>query len=202
MSTMVDAVQQRFIEALARRCSQQPPGETKRLLEQRLVQWSAGQGPAGESFENGLARDGASVEAKSALRASSSALAELVCRLQDASGTPDARHASTDTTPATPAVAELKTVSHFRQAWLQLSADRRLAESLSEAPANAGPLNSERLVQRALLLMRELSPEYLQRFLQYAEGLRWLDTATGGAIGEPREGPTQAKPPRTKPRGR
>jgi hypothetical protein len=202
VSNVVDPVQQRFIEALARRCSRQPPGETKRLLEQRLVQWSAAQGLRGEDLGEGLAHEVASAEAKPAPRASSSALAELVCRLRDASGTPDARHALTNTTPATPAVAELKTVSHFRQSWLQLSADRRLAESLSEAPANAGPLNSERLVQRALLLMRELSPEYLQRFLQYAEGLRWLDTATGGAIGETREGPTQAKLPRTKPRGR
>ena len=44
---------------------------------------------------------------------------------------------------------------------------------------NAGPLNSHHLVHRALLLMRELSPEYLNRFMSYVDSLLWIDQANG-----------------------
>jgi len=51
----------------------------------------------------------------------------------------------------------------------------QVEQSLKRGPENAGPLNSHMLVLRSLATMRELSPEYLRRFLSHAETLLWLD---------------------------
>ena len=75
---------------------------------------------------------------------------------------------------------ELKTLSYFSSTWSRLSADRRLTQSLALVPENAGPLNSHQLVHRSLTLMRELSPEYLHRFMSYVDALAWVDQANGG----------------------
>jgi hypothetical protein len=76
--------------------------------------------------------------------------------------------------------AELKTLSYFQGTWAALSAERRLRQSLSALPENAGPLNSQRLLHRALEAMRELSPAYLERFIEHVDTLLWLDDAAGG----------------------
>ena len=46
---------------------------------------------------------------------------------------------------------------------------------MSRTPDNAGPLNSHALVLRSLALMRELSPDYLQRFLAQLDTWMWLE---------------------------
>jgi hypothetical protein len=69
--------------------------------------------------------------------------------------------------------------------WSKLSAGRQLRQSLAQVPGNAGPLNSSRLVHRALSLMNELSPEYLQHFLVYVETLSALGEL-GAGIQPPR----------------
>ena len=56
------------------------------------------------------------------------------------------------------APAELKSVRHFRQAWKRLNAEQRLAQSRAALPQNAGPLNSQHLLHKALQQMRQLSP--------------------------------------------
>ena len=76
--------------------------------------------------------------------------------------------------------AELKALTYFQSTWAALSVDRRLRQSLSALPENAGPLNSQRLVHRALEAMRELSPAYLDRFIEHVDTLLWLDDASGG----------------------
>lgn len=76
---------------------------------------------------------------------------------------------------------ELKTVRYFRSTWSKLSVDRRLTQSLEKMPQNAGPLNSQRLVHRALQTMRDLSPEYLTPFMSYLDALLWLDQANAGS---------------------
>lgn len=78
---------------------------------------------------------------------------------------------------------ELRAVSEFKATWSRLSADRRLNQSLmAKAPNNAGPLNSQHLVHRSLLLMRELSPAYLRQFMAYADALAWIeDTQDAGS---------------------
>lgn len=73
--------------------------------------------------------------------------------------------------------AELKTLRHFRDNWSKLSAAQQLAEALAQAPQNAGPLNPQVLVLRALSRMEQLAPDYLTRFMAYAETLLWLEQA-------------------------
>ena len=79
----------------------------------------------------------------------------------------------------------------FKRTWSRLSVDQRLAQSRASLPDNAGPLNSHHLVHRSLTLMRELSPDYLERFVGYVDALQWLEQANEAAAQEPR--PAAAK---------
>ena len=80
-------------------------------------------------------------------------------------------------TQAPSARGELKATRQFRQTWSKLAVDRQLAQAMAQAPDNAGPLNSQLLVLRSLALMREISPDYLRRFMSYVDTLLWLDQA-------------------------
>jgi hypothetical protein len=73
--------------------------------------------------------------------------------------------------------SELKSVRAFRKTWSQLSVDKQLNQALGQAPKNAGPINSHMLVLRSLALMRDLSPDYLNRFMSYVDALQCLDVA-------------------------
>jgi hypothetical protein len=77
---------------------------------------------------------------------------------------------------------ELKTLQRFRRTWSRLAADQRVVRSRTRLPDHAGPLNSQRLVHRALTTMRELSPDYLERFVAHADALLWLESAGGGDL--------------------
>lgn len=68
-------------------------------------------------------------------------------------------------------------IQYFRRTWTRLSADQRLAQSQSSLPENAGPLNSQHLVHRSLAQMRELSPEYFDRFIAHVDALLWIERA-------------------------
>ena len=70
---------------------------------------------------------------------------------------------------------ELKSVRNFRNTWSKLSAQKQVAKALGQAPKNAGPINSHMLVLRSLELMRDISPDYLNRFMSYADTLLCLD---------------------------
>jgi hypothetical protein len=70
---------------------------------------------------------------------------------------------------------ELKSVRLFRSTWSRLSADKQLNAALDQAPKNAGPINSHMLVLRSLALMREISPDYLSRFISYVDTLVHLE---------------------------
>lgn len=72
---------------------------------------------------------------------------------------------------------ELKSVRYFRETWSKLSMDRQLAQALEQSPENAGPLNSHQLVLRSLSVMRDIAPDYLNRFMHYADALLWLEQA-------------------------
>ena len=101
-------------------------------------------------------------------------------------------------TPAEPA-APLKSVRHFGEHWARLGSDQQLAQALAEAPANAGPLNSHRLVLQALERMRDVAPDYLHRFIAYADALCWLEeveqamAATQAAAREKRGSPARGR---------
>jgi hypothetical protein len=73
--------------------------------------------------------------------------------------------------------SELKSVRQFRSTWSKLSADKQLNQALDQAPKNAGPLNSHMLVLRSLALMRDMAPDYFNRFISYADTLLSLEQA-------------------------
>lgn len=87
--------------------------------------------------------------------------------------------------------SELKTIRNFRRTWSKLSVDNQVTKALKHAPKNAGPINSHMLVLRSLAMMRDISPDYLNRFISYAETLLCLDQ------GEP-EKPANPKKPSAK----
>jgi hypothetical protein len=85
--------------------------------------------------------------------------------------------------------AELKSVRYFRNTWSRLSAEKQVTQALGQAPKNAGPINSHVVALRSLALMRDTSPDYLNRFMSYVDTLLCLD------LGDKATLPT-AKPPR------
>lgn len=87
---------------------------------------------------------------------------------------------------------ELKTTRYFRQTWSKLSVDKRMAQALDQAPKNAGPINSHRLVLQSLALMRDISPDYLGQFTSYIDTLLYLDQ------GDPKSRVLPKRPPRGK----
>ncbi|MDP3202838.1 MAG: DUF2894 domain-containing protein [Hydrogenophaga sp.] len=86
---------------------------------------------------------------------------------------------------------ELRSVRGFREAWSRICAEDEVTQAVEQGPENAGPLNSHRLVLRTLALMRDLSPDYLRRFLSHADTLLWLEQA---------QAQSRAKPPAAKPK--
>lgn len=162
----VDPVRLRFIEALARRAAAYD-GPARRLLDERVAQLMAA---CGEALAPSPAAEEATTPPAAPQR---SALAELMAHI--ALHAPPPGEAGGANAPGT----DLKAVSYYRSTWSRLSADRRLTQSLAKVPDNAGPLNSHHLVHRALILMRELSPEYLNRFMSYVDALLWIDQAHG-----------------------
>lgn len=79
---------------------------------------------------------------------------------------------------------ELPLLDDFQRLWSRVRTESQLRQSLAPVPENAGPLNSSALVHRALGVMRDVSPGYLQHFLGYVDDLAWMER-----VGE-RGGPT------------
>ena len=87
-----------------------------------------------------------------------------------------------------------KSVANYRSEWSRLSTEKQLTQTLAQAPENAGPMNSRHLV------LRDLSPDYLQRFMSYIDPLIWLEQAdpTKPAAGRSSAGEGEIKPRATK----
>ena len=142
-------------EALVR-CAQQFPHDAKAL--QALFE-------AGDFKQ--MQRRIANLES----RGQSASLGDLVRQLeQHATEHADARP---DQNPG--ARTELKAVRKFRRTWAKLSVDKQVAKAFEQAPKNAGPINSHMLVLRSLALMRDISPDYLNRFMSYTDTLLCLE---------------------------
>jgi hypothetical protein len=155
-----DPVRFRIIEAMEQRAINHD-GETRRVLNARLTELI-------DAFASDLA---ANVQPKAPDGESASGpLSGLIDYLAN--------------TRAPSAYPEMAALEYFRETWNRISTERQFRQSLAQVPGNAGPLNSSSLVHRALSLMRELSPGYLQQFLSYADALSWLEqmnTASGTA---------------------
>jgi hypothetical protein len=180
-----DPVRFRLAQALARRAGAHE-GEARRVIDERVaaILQSLSQLPA--------QAEAARVVAPSAGRGALAALVAHAVRHRGnpPGATPAAAPKTTPPRAATPspqvtgAAADTQTVQFFKRTWSRLSADQRLAQSRAALPENAGPLNSQHLVHRALVLMRELSPEYLEHFVGYIDALQWLEQASEAATQE------------------
>jgi len=199
-----DPIRFRFIEALARRAHAYD-GDARQLLDGRLAKLLA---DYGEHFDRARSGAGAAIDRVGVSEdwAKRSALAGLVDQLdRHASESADDRSAPALDKAASPPT-ELKTARHFRSTWSKLSIDRRLKQSQAKVPENAGPLHSHGLLLRSLESMRDLSPQYLDRFMLYVDALLWLDQANGGSAPHQKdvvraEGDRKRKVGRGKPSG-
>jgi hypothetical protein len=95
--------------------------------------------------------------------------------------------------------------NELRQACAEIRTASQLRQVLTPAPADAGPLNSASLVHRALTLMRDLSPDYLEHFVAYIDALSGLEPICTKHTAPPDTAPRPAsggKQSRAKPRRR
>lgn len=92
---------------------------------------------------------------------------------------------ATDTAPLHPAplpvVEAQATLDEFQQLWSRIRIDSLLRQSQEAISEDAGPLHSSVLLHRAMKLMREISPAYLQHFLAYSDALSWLEQLQAGS---------------------
>jgi hypothetical protein len=162
-----DPVRLHFLETMARR-AQAHQGTTRRLLDAKVT-------AALQDYQDRAAQAQLLPVQAGAPRVPSP-LAELTRQLAQQQPAGTTANASA-LEPAASGHPELKSVRYFRDTWSQLSLDRQMAQALAQAPENAGPLNSQQLVLRALSVMRTLSPDYFQHFMSYANSLLWLEHA-------------------------
>ncbi|WP_313381009.1 DUF2894 domain-containing protein [Achromobacter insolitus] len=177
----VAPVRFQFMDALERRAAAHG-GEARRLLDGKLAALI-------QAYESELdsARDPDSTPNRpAAATPEPGPLAALTAYMADPG--PDAR----GTTHLRASYPELESLEYFRSVWSRVSADRQVRQSQEQVHKNAGPLNSNQLVHRALSLMREVSPGYLQQFLSYTDALMWLEQVHAALAPPPREAAPRA----------
>ena len=155
----MDPVRFAFLDALATRAHAHE-GAARRLLDARLATLVA-------AYASDLAgwtpRSPQATSDGGALRA-------LVTALQDR-----VPAQATDARADAPVGQAPAVLEEARRVWTQVRTDSQLRASLDDVPADAGPLNSGMLVHRALHVMRQVSPGYLQHFIAYADTLSSLE---------------------------
>lgn len=161
-----DPVGLHYLEVLSRRASTQQ-GPVRRVLDGKLAQTLAAYTQKLEQRQN------AANPATGAPPNHPGPLGELVQYL--AQHNPANGDGLTGELPG--ARPELKVVRNFRGTWARLSAERQVTQALSQAPQNAGPINSHRVVLQSLALMRDIAPDYLNHFMTYVDTLLCLDEA-------------------------
>ncbi|MGH1373759.1 MAG: DUF2894 domain-containing protein [Cellvibrionaceae bacterium] len=85
-----------------------------------------------------------------------------------------------DTTAVAPALTRANRYLRHRQ--LQSSAARLVDVAIEHGPENPGPLNPEMLSIKSLKLMRDLSPQYLNRFVAFIDSMLWIEESTGAKV--------------------
>ncbi|WP_321964641.1 DUF2894 domain-containing protein [Paraburkholderia sp. J7] len=171
----LDPVRFHLIEALERRAAAHA-GDARRLIDARLAQLLG-------AFADDLAREASKITHELRDETARSELGRLVDSLARAEPAQPATRVRHEPDP--------ELVEYFRQTWSRVRSEKQLRQSLDQVPRNAGPLNSSSLVHRALSLMREVSPGYLQQFLAYADALSWLEqlNASVGVAAPVKEAP-------------
>lgn len=177
----VAPVRFQFMDALERRAAAHG-GQARRLLDGKLAALI-------QAYESELdsARDPDSTPNRpAAATPEPGPLAALTAYMADPGA--DVR----GTTNLRASYPELESLEYFRSVWSRVSADRQVRQSQEQVHKNAGPLNSNQLVHRALSLMREVSPGYLQQFLSYTDALMWLEQVHAALAPPPREATPRA----------
>ncbi|HEY1611482.1 MAG TPA: DUF2894 domain-containing protein [Paraburkholderia sp.] len=164
----VDPVRFRMLDAFARRAARHE-GDTRRILDARLATLIA-------AYAADVKR--ATAEGNAALQ-NDTAQPGALAALND--------HIACSTVQQDATWPDLALLDYFKKTWSRLSTDIQLRQSREQVPTNAGPLNSSSLVHRALSLMREQSPAYLQHFLSYVDALSWMEQMNGGEAPAPKE---------------
>lgn len=77
-------------------------------------------------------------------------------------------------------LVETPRIQQFRKQLSQINVHKQVTQAIAQAPQNAGPINSHMLVLRSLSLMRDISPDYLNRFMGYVDTLLCLEEAGAG----------------------
>ena len=184
----IDPLRFHLIEALARRAAGQG-GAARRLLNARLrdliaaYETSVAQAGAGSASADPVARAATALAAGSAPAAATATalptarrpLVDLLNYIQQQTAESDAHRTLRKVALQRATYPELPEIDYFRDALSKVSTNRQVRQSLERVPENAGPLNSNHLVHRSLLMMRELSPGYLRHFLAYVDGLSWME---------------------------
>ena len=160
----IDPIGWHYLQVLAERTRTQS-GTAQTLLEARLAR-------ALQDLRARLAE----APQRSATPATMAAPSPLALLLQDMA---PSDHANTARQPQqSPGWrAESPRVQQFRKQLRKISVQKQVSQALAQAPQNAGPINSHMLVLRALGLMRDISPDYLNRFMNYVDTLLCLDEA-------------------------
>lgn len=168
----------RLIDAMARRAAAHD-GAARQRLDARLAELIL-------AYADDLQRAAGRAEPAPQAEAAPGPLA----RLADALAAP-APDEPAESLPAQlrASYPELAVLEYFQGVWSRVSADRQVRQSQEQVHKNAGPLNSNQLVHRALSLMRELSPGYLQQFLSYTDALIWMEQMAAATAPPPKEAP-------------
>lgn len=107
---------------------------------------------------------------------SPSPLQELLAHIAASQVVTERRPGALDAAIAsTSARTPLPVLDEFQRLWSRIRTDSQLRKSLDSAPEDAGPLHSSTLLHRAMSLMHEASPGYLQHFIAYADALSWME---------------------------
>ena len=170
----VDPLRFAWMEALARRAAHHD-GAVRQRLDARLHELA-------DAYAALLADH---VEAMPPRRADESPLRQLLAQFDDAPrlGTATRAASVAQTGEPSPAIdaAPMPVLDEFRQLWSRIRIDGLLRQSLESLSEDAGPLHSSVLICRAMMLMREVSPEYLQHFIAYTDVLTWMESPGGDA---------------------
>ncbi len=184
-----DPVRFHYIEVLARR-HEAAEGLVRQVLADKLQQAVSDYTDAAERAKRAphVAKGGVrSAGAPSIIKPSCQPLARLNQYIESRTqGEADDSTASSSNTATTTLGnlhgsphdrPEMKSLRGFRESWAKIAAEQQVDKAVGRGPENAGPLNSHLLVLRSLGLMRDLSPDYLRRFLSHLDCLLWLDQA-------------------------
>nr|WP_259246753.1 DUF2894 domain-containing protein [Achromobacter sp. JUb104] len=200
----VDPVRFRFLQAMARR-SAVLDGLARQLLDEKLAGYmnAYAQVLDAETDADADANPGAEADAEPNIEPNTpppaepandapSALAGLLAYLADPGAAPGQNTAdgalwNRDALGLRDAYPDVQMLEYFRAVWSRVSADRQVRQSQQQVHKNAGPLNSNQLVHRALSLMRELSPGYLQQFLSYTDALMWMEQIHAATAPAPKD---------------